>query len=74
MYQLWKELDPQYPQVRFVFENFPIARIHPWAMTAPLAGRCAFQSKPDAFWKFHDAVFENQSSIAPENAYATIQG
>jgi protein-disulfide isomerase len=63
---------PQYPQVRLVFKEFPLETIHPWAMTAALAGRCALQQSPDAFWKLHDAIYDNQDVISPENAYNKI--
>jgi protein-disulfide isomerase len=69
MYQLWDETEPKYPHVRLVFENFPLSRIHPWAMTAALAGRCVYKANPTAFWKFHDELFEDQPSITPENAF-----
>ncbi len=67
--QTLKTLVPKYPQVRFVFKNFPITQIHPWAMTAAVAGRCAFQSSPDAFWKMHDAIFQQQELISTEIVY-----
>ena len=63
------QLKPRYPQVRFVFKDFPLTHIHPWAMTAAIAGRCAYQQSPEAFWKVHDAIFDNQDSINPENAW-----
>ncbi|MGH9701861.1 MAG: thioredoxin domain-containing protein, partial [Candidatus Acidiferrales bacterium] len=59
---------PKYPQVRFVFKDFPLQQ-HPWAMTAALAGRCAYMQSPDAFWKVHDSIFENQLVINPDNAW-----
>ena len=60
---------PKYPQVRLVFKDFPLETIHPWAMTAAITGRCALQQSSDAFWKYHDSVYDNQDLISPENAY-----
>jgi protein-disulfide isomerase len=60
---------PKYPQVRLVFKDFPLESIHPWAMTASATGRCVLQQSSDAFWKYHDAVYDNQDVISPENAY-----
>lgn len=60
---------PNYPQVRLVFKDFPLEQIHPWAMTAALAGRCAFQQSSEAFWKLHDSIYDSQESITVENAY-----
>jgi protein-disulfide isomerase len=69
LYQSLKTLLPKYPQVRVVFKNFPIESIHPWAMTAAIAGRCAYQGNPDSFWKMYDSVFDEQEVISPENVY-----
>ena len=60
---------PKYPQVRLVFKDFPLETIHPWAMSASITGRCVLQQSSDAFWKYHDAVYDNQDVISPENAY-----
>jgi protein-disulfide isomerase len=62
-----RALASSYPQVRFVFKDFPLVKNHPWAMTAAIAARCAYQQKSGAFWKFHDAIFDNQNAITPEN-------
>lgn len=64
---------PTQPQVRLIYKDFPLTQIHPWAMTAAEAGRCAFHQDPNNFWKFHDALYDNQSIITPENAYQKIQ-
>jgi len=60
---------PKYPQVRLVFKDFPLETIHPWAMSAAITGRCVLQQSSDAFWKYHDAVYDSQDVISPENAY-----
>jgi len=67
--RILRQLLPNYPQVRLVFKDFPLEQIHPWAMTAAIAGRCAFQQSSDAFWKLHDSIYDNQDFITPENAY-----
>jgi protein-disulfide isomerase len=71
-YRILKKIEPRYPQVRFVFKDFPITPVHPWAMTAALAARCAFVQKPAAFWKFHDALFDNQDQITPDDAWGRM--
>jgi protein-disulfide isomerase len=60
---------PKYPQVRLVFKDFPLESIHPWALSAAITGRCALQQSSEAFWKYHDSVYDNQDLISPENAY-----
>jgi protein-disulfide isomerase len=59
---------PMYPQIRFVFKDFPLESVHPWAMTAAIAGHCALQQSADIFWKFHDEIYDSQDLISPENA------
>jgi len=70
--ELWEALkvvEAQYPQVRFVYKDFPLTQIHPWANTAAMGAHCAFEQSPAAFWKVHDSVFENQDVISPENVW-----
>jgi len=70
--ELWEALtavETRYPQVRVVFKDFPLTQIHPWADTAALGGRCAFEQSPEAFWKVHDAIFESQDLVSPENVW-----
>jgi protein-disulfide isomerase len=63
---------PNYPQVRVVFKDFPIEVLHPWARTAALAGRCAYQQDPQVFWKVYDAIYDQQEVISAENAWAKM--
>jgi protein-disulfide isomerase len=60
---------PNYPQVKLVFKDFPLDQIHPWARTAALAGRCAYQQDPKSFWKLYDLIYDNQELISAANAY-----
>jgi protein-disulfide isomerase len=60
---------PKYPQVKLIFKDFPIDQIHPWARTAALAGRCAYQQDPKAFWKMYDLMYDNQDLVSAANAY-----
>jgi len=62
-------LIPKYPQVKVIFKDYPIEQIHPWARTAALAGRCAYQQDPKAFWKIYDLIYDNQDVISASNAY-----
>jgi protein-disulfide isomerase len=66
------DLASKYPQIRVVFKDYPLEQIHPWAMTAAIASHCALQKSPDAFWKFHDAVYDQQDLITAENAYSKL--
>ncbi len=70
MYSILKVVEPEFPQVRFVFKNFPLEQLHPWAMTAALAGRCTYKTgSSSAFLKFQDSVFTNQDAITADSAW-----
>lgn len=59
------KLSTEFPQVRFIFQQFPLpASMHPWAMKAALYADCAGKASNDGFWKYINAVFENQGGIA----------
>ena len=74
LYEAFKTIEPEYPQVRFVYKDFPLTQIHPWAETAAIGARCAYMQSPAAFWKVHDAIFENQDLISPENVWDKLSG
>ena len=59
-------------KVRVIFKDFPIEQLHPWARTAAIAGRCAYQQKPDAFWKMYDLIYDNQEIISAANAWTKM--
>ncbi|HEV1994399.1 MAG TPA: thioredoxin domain-containing protein [Candidatus Acidoferrum sp.] len=59
-------------KVRLVFKDFPIEQLHPWARTAAIAGRCAYQQDPQAFWKMYDLIYDNQEIISAANAWTKM--
>ena len=63
---------PNFPQVRVVFKDFPIESLHPWARTAALAGHCAYEQEPKAFWKVYDAIYDQQELISASNAWTKM--
>ena len=73
LYDVLKQVVPLYPQVKFVFKDFPLDQIHPWARNAANAGYCALQQNPAAFWKIHDRLFETQATITAENHWQKLQ-
>ena len=64
-----RALLPKYPQVKLIFRDFPLDAIHPWARTASLAGRCAYQQDPKAFWKLYDLIYDNQEIISASDVF-----
>jgi protein-disulfide isomerase len=50
-------------QVRYTRIDYPLVTSHPWAFGASVIGRAIYKQSPEAFWKFKDAVYENQSAL-----------
>jgi len=69
LHEVLRGLLPNYPQVRLAFKDFPLEQLHPWARTAALAGRCAYQQDPKAFWKMYDYLYDKQDVISAANAW-----
>lgn len=61
-YPVLKELMKEFKgQVKFVFRNFPLSEMHPYARPAAIAAEAAdLQGK---FWEMHDVIYENQQSL-----------
>lgn len=55
------------PNVRFVFQNFPLPS-HNWAQKAAAYADCVGRASNDAFWKFIDSVYAAQNDITADNA------
>lgn len=55
------------PNVRFVFQNFPL-EMHNWAAKGAAYADCVGRASKDAFWKFVAKTYETQSDITAENA------
>jgi protein-disulfide isomerase len=54
-----------YPgKVRLVYKHFPLALIHPHALSAAYASAAA--QKQGKFWEMHDLLFAHQRALAPE--------
>ncbi|MBC7791505.1 MAG: DsbA family protein, partial [Anaerolineae bacterium] len=51
-------------QLRFVFRNFPLPAAHPHALHASIAAEAVAElGGSEAYWKMHDAIFENQRAL-----------
>ena len=69
LHDVLRGLLPNYPQVKLVFKNFPLDNLHPWAHTAAIATRCAYQQDPKSFWKLYDLIYDNQDIISASDVY-----
>ena len=59
-----EKLAADFPGMRIIFQHYPLASSHPWAMKAAEYADCAGRENNDGGWKFIAAVYENQNSIA----------
>ncbi len=68
-----EQLPKEFPsEVRIYYKEFPLTSIHPWAMKSAVAGRCVFRANPEAFWDYHDWIFDKQAEITAENVTSKI--
>ena len=66
VYPIIKKLQKHFGgQLRFVFRNFPLARIHAYAQRAAEAAEAA--GAQGKFWEMHDYLFEHQEALDAEN-------
>jgi protein-disulfide isomerase len=62
-YPIVKQLQKHFgKRLLFVFRNFPLSQIHPWA--EPAAEAAEFAGQQDKFWEMHDLLYENQESLS----------
>jgi len=48
-------------KILFVYRDFPIYQLHPFAQKAAEASECAFEQ--DKYWEMHDKLFDNQDAL-----------
>jgi protein-disulfide isomerase len=64
---LFPELLKEYgDRVLFVYKDFPLSEIHPWAMHAAVNAGCLASENNDAYWDFADYIHANQSEVNSE--------
>lgn len=59
-------------KVRVYFLDFPLESIHPWSRAAAIGGRCVLRQSEDAFWKYHDWIYDHQTEVTPDNYNAKL--
>jgi protein-disulfide isomerase len=63
-------------RVAFVYKDFPLSEIHPWAIHAAVNANCLAAQSADAYWDFADYIHSNQQLINAEkgqdNQYAAL--
>lgn len=66
---LFPELLKEYgDRVKFVYKDYPLIEMHPWAMHAAVDANCLGAQNGDAYWDFADYVHANQSDVNSQKA------
>ena len=61
---LFPEIFKEYgDRVTFIYKDFPLAEIHPWAIHAAVDAGCLAAQNSDAFWDFADYIHANKQVI-----------
>ena len=64
---LFPEMLKEYgDRIAFVYKDFPLAEIHPWAIHAAVDANCLATQNNDAYWDFADYIHANQSDVNSE--------
>lgn len=64
---LFPELLKEYgDRVLFVYKDFPLSEIHPWAMHAAVDADCLASQDNGAYWEFADYIHANQREVNSE--------
>jgi len=53
-------------RVTFIYKDYPLTTIHPWAMHAAVDANCLAAQNTDAYWDFADYIHANQREVNDE--------
>jgi protein-disulfide isomerase len=56
-------------RVEFIYKDFPLAEIHPWATHAAVNANCLAAQNQDAYWAFADYIHANQKDVNSEKTH-----
>ncbi len=64
---IFPELFKEYgDKIAFIYKDYPLSEIHPWAIHAAVDANCLAALNNDAYWEFADYMHSNQSEINAE--------
>jgi len=64
---LFPEILKEYgDRVTFVYKDYPLVEIHPWATHAAVDANCLASQNSDAYWDFADYIHANQHEVSNE--------
>ncbi len=52
----------------FIYKDFPLSEIHPWATHAAVNANCLGAQNNDAYWEFADYIHGNQAEVSSEKS------
>ena len=53
-------------RVTFIYKDYPLVEIHPWATHAAVDANCLAAQNGDAYWDFADYIHANQHEVSSE--------
>lgn len=56
-----REITAEYPNVKYIYRDFPVDELHTEARSAAEAAACAHEQ--EMFWPYHDRLFQNQHDL-----------
>jgi protein-disulfide isomerase len=66
---LFPEIVKEYgDRVTFIYKDYPLAEIHPWAIHAAVDANCLAAENTDAYWDFADYIHANKREIDSEKS------
>lgn len=64
---LFPEMLKEYgDRVTFIYKDYPLSDIHPWAIHAAVDANCLAAQNPDAYWGFADTIHANKHDVDDE--------
>jgi protein-disulfide isomerase len=64
---LFPEILKEYgDRVTFIYKDYPLAEIHPWATHAAVDANCLAAQNPDAYWDFADYIHTHQHEVSEQ--------
>jgi protein-disulfide isomerase len=57
-------------RITFIYKDYPLVEIHPWATHAAVDANCLAAQNGDAYWDFADYIHANQHEVSDEKTPA----
>jgi protein-disulfide isomerase len=59
-------------RVLFIYKDYPLVEIHPWAVHAAVNANCLAAQNNDAYWDFADFIHANQKEVNQQSPPARV--